>query len=562
MAGAAVARERAGQSFRSAEEIVLKKFPKPKAQPAPPAALNRVPPGRLKAFCALDGDATFVWTRWLLLRAVGLLFIVIFWSIMTESRALLGPDGITPVADTLAALRQQFPNPLVAFLNAPGLFWLNADWGMIATMQWLGMVAAVALTLNLWPRLAAFVCWLVFLSFTSSSPFFAQTQPDPLMLELALLCIPFAPAGVRPGLAAASGPRPLVVFALRFMLFRLMLQAGLAKFIFGGAMWHNFTAMDVMYETAPFPTVLGHFLHPWPHWFHVLEIGVTFVAELVAPFVMILGGRRGRWLAFLAWAFFQLGIQFTNNFAWLNVGAIGLALILLDDQMLAGAAQRLRLARLAAAMREKMAGLAPARPRPWALYGLRVALGLQFLLALYTYAVAPTRIPPESVPAVIAEPMKALGQFYAANSYALFGILPTVRYEVEFQGSNDGGETWRTYEFRYKIEQPDRMSPFVAPWYPRFDAILQNVRVAHTAPELYLATAARLIQRIPAVMKLFRNDPFPERPPTVIRMVDYRYQFTDRATWLATGRYWDKTLIGDWQPMIYLNAQGEIVTGP
>ncbi len=523
-------------------------------------AVNRAPPGRLKAFCAMDGDATFVWTRWLMLRAVGLLFIVIFWGVIADSRALLGPDGITPVTETLTSLRQQFSNPLMAFLAAPGLFWLNAGWGMIVLLQWLGMMAAVALTLNLWPRLAAFTCWLMFLSFTSSSPFFAQTQPDPLMLELALLCIPFAPAGVRPGLAVTSGPRPLVVFAVRLMLLRLMLQAGLAKFVFGGAMWHNFTAMDVMYETAPFPTILGHLLHPWPHWFHAMEIGVTILAEGVAPFAMVFGGRRGRWFAFLFWAFFQLGIQFTNNFAWLNVGAIGLALILLDDQMLAGAAQRLRLSRLAAAMRGKMARIVPARPKPWALYSLRVALGVQFFMALCFYVVSPVRIAPERMPAVITEPMKALGPFYGANAYTLFGSLPLVRYEVEFQGSNDGGETWRTYEFRYKIQQPDRMSPFVAPWYPRFDAILQHVRVAHTAPELYLATAERLLQRKPAVMELFRNDPFPERSATVIRMVDYRYHYTDRATWLATGRYWDKTVIGDWLPMMYLNAQGEIVT--
>lgn len=547
-----------------------KKSPTPKTPPAVAPAQPVAPPPRpalgwasgwLRAFCAVDGDATFVWTRWLILRAVGLLFIVMFSGIIAESRALLSPEGITPIAETLASVRQQFPNPITAFLNAPGLFWLGAGWPMIATLQWLGMLAAVALTLNLWPRGMMFTCWLVFLSFVSSSPFFAQTQPDSLMLEVALLCIPFAPAGLWPGLAKKAAPRPLMVFILRLMLLRLMVQAGLAKFVYGEAMWRDFTAMDVMYETAPFPTVLGHLLHPWPHWFHVLEIGVTFAAEAIAPVIMVCCGRRGRWWAFAIWAFFQLGIQFTNNFAWLNVGAIGLALILLDDQMLTGAAERLRLTRLAAAMRARLAGLAPARPRPWALHGLRWAFGLHCVAALCFYAVSPVRIRPEQVPAVIAEPMKAVGHFYGANSFALFGNLPLVRYEVEFQGSNDGGETWRSYEFRYKIQRADRMAPFVAPWYPRFDAILQHVRVAHTVPELYPATAERLLRRQADVMALFRRDPFPDRPPTMIRMVDYRYHYTDRATWLATGRYWNKTLVGDWQPMLYLTPQGEVTSG-
>lgn len=507
----------------------------------------------------MEGDATFVWTRWLILRAVGVLFIIMFQGVIAQSRALIGPDGIAPVGEALAELTKQFPNPLNAFLHAPGLFWLSSDWGMVVTLQWLGMLAAIALTFNLWPRIAVGACWLIYLSFTSSGRFFAQTQPDPLMIEVAFLCIFLAPAGFRPGLATPFAPRPIVVFALRFMLFRLMLQAGLAKFVFGNTIWRDLTAMDVMYETAPFPTILGYLFHQLPHWFHVLEIGVTFLAEGPAPIVMIFGGRRWRWIAFWVWTFFQLGIQFTNNFAWLNVGAIGLALILLDDQMLTSAARRLRLRKFAEVMQAKLAPVAAMQPRPWALHGLRVAIALQCLVATYYYAVGPTRIPVKSVPSFIAQPMGAFAYFHSANAYALFGNLPLVRYEVEFQGSNDGGETWRTFEYRYKIQRTDRIAPFIAPWYPRFDAILQNVLVAKTTPELYASTAAHLIRRDPAVVKLFRSDPFPERAPTMVRMARYRYYFNDLATWRETGNYWRKEYVGDWLPTVYLTAQGEII---
>jgi len=513
----------------------------------------------LKVFCAVQGDATFVWTRWLILRAVGVLFFIMFQGVIEQSRALIGPDGVAPVAQVLEGHLRQYPNPFTAFFHAPGLFWLSSDWGMIVTLQWLGLAAAVALTFNLWPRMTAFACWLIYLSFTSSGPFFAQTQPDPLMLEVGLLCIALAPAGYRPGLAAQAAPRPIVVFTLRFMLFRLMLQAGLAKFVYGGKLWSSLTAMDVMYETAPFPTFLGYLLHQLPHWFHVLEIALTFIAEGPVPFLMIFGGRRWRWISFWIWAFFQLGIQFSNNFAWLNVGAIGLAVILLDDQMLTSAARRLRLSKIAGFMQQKIAVVTPTRPKPWALHGLRVALGLHAVVAMYFYAVTPTRIPPESVPAIIAQPMNLFTYFHSANSYALFGNLPAERFEVEFQGSNDGGETWRSYEFRYKIQRTDRVAPFVAPWYPRFDAILQNVRVAHTTPELYTSTAAHLILRDQAVMDLFANDPFPDRRPTMIRMAEYKYYLNDLATWRATGQYWRKEYLGDWLPAVYLTPQGEIM---
>lgn len=286
---------------------------------------------------------------------------------------------------------------------------------------------------------------------------------------------------------------------------------------------------------------------------------MTFLAEMPAPLMMIFGGRRWRWIAFWVWTFFQFGIQFSNNFAWLNVGAIGLALILLDDQMLTAAARRLRLPKLAGHMTARLAVPAVSPPPRWARRGLQVALGAQCVVATYSYLVGPTRIPVESVPAFIAKPMGAFTYFHSANAYALFGNLPAERFEVELQGSNDGGETWRTYEFRYKIQRVDRVAPFIAPWYPRFDAILQNVRVAKTTPELYAAMGAHLIRRDPAVMALFRNDPFPERPATMVRFAEYRYTFTDLATRRATGRYWKKTYLGDWLPTVYRTARGDII---
>ena len=43
----------------------------------------------------------------------------------------------------------------------------------------------------------------------------------------------------------------------------------------------------------------------------------------------------------------------------------------------------------------------------------------------------------------------ALEPFRIANRYGLFGIMTRGRYEIEFQGSDDG-KTWVAYPFRYK----------------------------------------------------------------------------------------------------------------
>jgi len=160
-----------------------------------------------------------------------------------------------------------------------------------------GLLAAVALVLNLWSRMALFICWLTLLSFARVWLVFSEPQVDWLMLEVALLSIPFAPAGFRPGLGARSPPATITLFMMRWLLFRVMFGPGLAKLIGGDPHWLNFTAMDVLYETAPCPTILGYLDHQLPHAWHVVEWGLTFVAEIAAPLLAVFGGRRGRWIA-------------------------------------------------------------------------------------------------------------------------------------------------------------------------------------------------------------------------------------------------------------------------
>ena len=234
-------------------------------------------------FCALEAGSTHLWTRWLLLRAVGFVYVLIFAGIIVESRAMMWPDGVLPIRAGLDEMLRQSAHPLEAFLRAPGLFWLHSGPAMIVLLEWLGLGAAIALMCNLRPRLALLICWVTFLSFVVTQGFFAATQPDQLMLEVALLCLPLAPAGNRPGLGALAAPRRIAVFAIRWMLIRLMFEAGLAKFVYGAAMWRDLTAMDVMYETAPFPTIIGYWFHQLPHGFHAGEVLITFLAEIPAP---------------------------------------------------------------------------------------------------------------------------------------------------------------------------------------------------------------------------------------------------------------------------------------
>jgi len=506
-----------------------------------------------KEFSGIGGVATLLWPRWIVLRAVGIVYIIVFAGIIDEGKALVGPLGVAPIAEFCRAMTKVLPNFFERIVLVPSLFWVNASALMITGLEWVGLLAAVAVALNLWPRMALFVCWLVFLSFVSTWQLFTSSIVDPLMLEAALLSIPFAPAGLRPGMGAQSPPRPIAVFAVRWLLVRLMLTSGLIKITGNDPHWRHLTAMEVMYETSPLPTYLGYAAHLLPHAVQVMEIALTFAAEIVAPLAALFGGCRGRWFALAAWVTLQAGIELSSSFGWLNTASIAWGVLLLDDQMLAAVAEKLGLRGLFRPPCPETARAGGAPPA-WSLYGLRIFLGLQICLTLYFSGVVFAGRGSYGVPRLADILFR---DFYSANAYVPYGSFPNGKREVEFMGSNDGGKTWRDYEFRFKPQHVDRICSYVAPWFPRFEASLQYAVRMPRCP-LIPRVAALLIARNTEVMKLFKGDPFPDRPPRVVRMPVYRFSFTDLETYRRTGNYWQKDYEGDYMSPVYVSERGEI----
>jgi TPR repeat protein len=514
----------------------------------------------VREFAGGDGTATYLRPRWLVLRGVGVIFLFVFAGIIDEGPALVGPGGLSPLGDFFGHITRTFPHPLEAFWRVPSLLWLAPGAGAIRGLAWGGFAAAVALVLNLWPRMALFGCWVALLSFVTTWQIFTSTQVDQLMLETSLLLIPFAPAGYRPGLGADSPPRPLAVFMVRWMLFRVMFESGVIKLVSGDLHWLELSAMDVLYETTPFPTFLAYWDYQMPHAWHVAEALLTYAAEIVAPLLAVWGGRRGRWLALGAWVALQGGIQLTNNFGWLNTAALGLGLLLLDDQMIAGAAARLGLDR----WREGPASPPAPGPMTWRWRTLAVALWLHFGLTVVFFAEV-VRVPVAGGRwAAALRPLKAVADsWHSANAYTLYANLLPWRFAVEFAGSNDGGRTWRPWEFRHQPQREDRIGGFLAPWYARFEATLQaQANTGEPSDLLFSLVAAHLIARSPEVMALFLNDPFPDAPPGLVRIRGYRLSFTRLATRRETGHYWHREETGDFRPMMYRSDDGRILAAP
>src|SRR6202040_4404048 len=109
----------------------------------------------------------------------------------------------------------------------------------------------------------------------------------------------------------------------------------------------------------------------------------------------------------------------------------------------------------------------------------------------------------------------------------VFARMTRGRYEIEFQGSNDG-ENWTAYPFRYKPQNPYEPPGIYAPYQPRFDWNLWFASLEGPEQNAWvITTQARLLEGEPSVLALFRGDPFANAPPTQVRTLLWRYWFTD-----------------------------------
>jgi lipase maturation factor 1 len=180
------------------------------------------------------------------------------------------------------------------------------------------------------------------------------------------------------------------------------------------------------------------------------------------------------------------------------------------------------------------------------------------LLTWVAYATTAEMIlmPLRSLPLPVS-PVRALEPFRIANQYGLFAVMTRGRYEIEFQGSNDG-ETWTPYLFRYKPQALNERPGIYAPYQPRFDwnlwfASLGDWRQNNIVPY----TEERLLANDADVLALFRGNPFAGAPPKYVRAVLWQYWFTSMSEKRATGNWWRRNLMGLYAPVLIRTSEGK-----
>ena len=277
--------------------------------------------------------------------------------------------------------------------------------------------------------------------------------------------------------------------------------------------------------------------------------------------LVVVPRRKVRVALFAVVTTFQAGIILTANYAFLNYLVLSLGILLLDDGVFGRLGLPPRAVPVTPEAAPEATPPAPAHapspaPATWRLAGRGAVLGLIF----YSTVILFPGVPGRPLPRALTAPVARLQGWRVANAYGLFAVMTRRRYELEFQGSDDGVH-FKPYGFAFKPQDPRAAPGIYAPYQPRFDWDLWFASLDRSWRDdpWVLRTEALLLRGQPQVLALFARDPFPTAPPKEVRVVRWRYWFTTWAQRAKTGRWWTREDLGVFGPVLTTDAQGRIV---
>jgi hypothetical protein len=462
---------------------------------------------------------SYALVRFLFRRGLALIYLLAFLVAATQFRALAGEDGLLP----LGAFVDR-----ADFRQAPSLFQLVPSDRTIGVAAWSGVVlAALALVglparLGTLPAMAVWgALWVLYLSFVNAGQTFYGFGWESMLLETGFLAVFLGGVDV--------APPAVVIWLLRWVLFRNMLGSGLIK-IRGDPCWRDLTCMDYHYETQPMPNPLSWYAHHLPKPVHRGAVLVNHAVELAVPFLYVLpqpfaaaGGAAT--LLFMGW------LMLTGNFAFLNALTIVLSVPAFADGLLAGVVP---------------VGLAPVAVAPTPHYLRALAWALAVLILVLSVRPGLNLLSERQTMNSAFDPL------HLVNTYGAFGSITRERHEIVVQGTRESDPDpdpasgdWETYTFPGKPTDPGRRPPQWAPYHLRLDWQLWFAAIS--APRRnpwFVRLLGKLLEGDEETLSLVRSNPFPEEPPERVRALRYRYRFTTPVERRETGRWWERERVG------------------
>ncbi|MFJ3904983.1 lipase maturation factor family protein [Streptomyces sp. NPDC090025] len=456
-------------------------------------------------------------------RGLAGLYTVAFLSAALQFRALIGARGMLPVPDHLRRVPAR---------RAPSLFRLHYSDRFFAGVAWGGAGLALALAAGAGdavPLPVSMLLWLVlwglYLSIVNVGQTWYAFGWESLLLETGFLAVLLGNDD--------TGPPVLVLFLLRWLLFRVEFGAGLIK-IRGDRCWRDLTCLYHHHETQPMPGPLSWFFHHLPRPLHKVECAANHVVQLGVPVLLFTPQPVATFAACLMIAT-QLWLVLSGNFAWLNWLTIVLALSAVDTTLLTGTGSV-----PAAAHRE-----APL----W--YVVVVCAATALILFL-------SRRPARNLLSRHQAMNRSYDPLHLVNAYGAFGSVGRIREEIVIEGTDEvtaphPGTVWREYGFKGKPGDPRRLPRQFAPYHLRLDWLMWFAALSPGyARDWFGPFVERLLAGDRDTLRLLRHNPFAAAPPTYIRCRLYRYRYTTWAELRATGAWWHRTPVREYLPPVRL----------
>ena len=461
-------------------------------------------------------------------RIVGALYSIAFLSLAPQVLGLLGSRGISPVGEQLAAFRSHYPGPL-RFVRMPTLLWLHHGDGLLRVLPVIGAISGAYAVMggpgSWW---ALLTCWALYLSLDGCSLMFPW---DCLLLEAGFLALFLPEPAALPSLETEALPLPVVAFAFRFLVIRLMW--GFAKLKFIGTKRGDSLYLRGFLAWMPMCTPLGYRLQRAPSWLLRVSYGFMWFAEVVCPLLAFFRGVP-RSIGAIGLMALMLGIWATGNWGFFNIGYGALCVVLFDTR---------------SSLFDTTAAQIVGSPVNLFIHAVLVLHTLGALLyfplnswATHTFVHWPYEDITWKRPwlrALIAF-YRALAPFRVLHAYGVFppNASPPIKVIPVFEGSHDG-EHFEPYPYRFMPIGARSRAPVIAPHHPRIDhlcvyagsgmsesdylgSLVGAGRPYGFSPFSHYSWLHRLAQRLlegePSVLALLGENPFPQAPPSFIRV--------------------------------------------
>ncbi|MES2503494.1 MAG: lipase maturation factor family protein [Myxococcota bacterium] len=449
-------------------------------------------------------ETTYYLTGLLLKRSLGLVYLLAFIAVIHQYLPLLGKNGLLPIDRYIKRSN---------FKERPSLFFLMPQDSAILIFGWLGVALSLMVLFGLPERFGIWVSfsvwvllWLLYLSFVNVGQIFYSFGWESMLLEAGFLAI-FLDGG------------NVTIWLYRWFLFRVMFGAGMIK-IRGDKCWRDLTCLYYHYESQPIPNPLSWYFHHLPKPVHRFGVLVNHLVELAVPFLYfmpqpIAGIAGAATILFHGWLFMS------GNFAFLGFLTMILCISTFSDAQLI-----------------------------WLFGDSWGMLHHSEVLSTLTYGVAAL------VAALSIKPIRnmfsrrqimnaSFDPFHLVGTYGAFGSITRPRYELIIEGSWDGVH-WQAYEFWGKPGDLKRAGIQIAPYHLRLDWLMWFAAMSSPYQHPWLFNLiGKLMHNDRALLRLFRTNPFKNRPPVQIRVQRYVYRFTTPAERASSGNYWHREFIED-----------------